>query len=80
MHLVGNWVKGNIGNLSFGDWLSVLRVPNSLVFGTVKLTYLAVKIAEKPWSQSWQIDIRFRLTKSGNTLDCWAPIGSWGKA
>ena len=57
----------------------MLRVPVSVVLGPVKLKYLAVKIAEKLWSQSWPMEIRLRLTKAGNTLDLRAPIGSWGK-
>ena len=54
-------------------------VPVSVVLGPVKLTSLAVKGAEKPWSQSWPMDIRLRLTKAGNTLDRREPIVSWGK-
>ena len=57
----------------------MLRVPVSVVLGLVKLTPLAVKVAEKPWSQSWPMEIRLRLTKAGNTLDRRAPIDSWGK-
>ena len=57
----------------------MLRVPVNVVFGPVKLTSLAVKVAEKPWSQIWLMEIRLRLPKAGNTLDRRAPIGSWGK-
>ena len=57
----------------------MLPVPVSAVLGSVKLTSLAVKVAEKPWLQSWPMDIRLRLPKSGNTLERRAPIGSWGK-
>ena len=57
----------------------MLRVTISVVLGLVKLTYLAVNVAEKPWSQSWSMEIRLRLTKAGNTLERRAPIGSWGK-
>ena len=57
----------------------MLRVHVSVVLGPVKLTSLVVKVDEKPWSQSWPMDIRLWLPKVGNTLDRWAPIGSWGK-
>ena len=57
----------------------MLRVPVSVVLGPVILNFFEVKVAEKPWSQSWPIDIRLRLPKAGNTLDRQAPIGSWGK-
>ena len=57
----------------------MLRVPVSAVLGQVKLTSLAVKIAEKPWSQSCPMEIRLRLPKARNTLERRAPIGSWGK-
>ena len=57
----------------------MLRVPVSLVLGPVKLTSLAVNIAEKLWSQSCPMEIRLCLPKAGNTLDWRAPIGSWGK-
>ena len=36
----------------------MLRVPVSVVLGPVKLTSLAVKVAENPWSQIWPMDIR----------------------
>ena len=54
-------------------------MPVSVVLGPIRLTSLAVKVAEKPWSQSWPMEIRLRLPKSGNTLDRRAPIVSWGK-
>ena len=57
----------------------MLRVPVSVVLGLVKLTSLAVNVAEKPWSQIWPMDIRLRLPKAGDTLEIRAPIGSWGK-
>ena len=57
----------------------MLRVPVSVVLGPIKRTSLAEKIAEKPWSQSWSMDISLRFPKAGNTLDRRAPIGSWGK-
>ena len=57
----------------------MLRVPVSVVLGPVKLTSLAVKVAEKPWSQIWPMEIRLRLPKAGNTLDRRVHIGSWGK-
>ena len=57
----------------------MLRVPVSVVLGLVKLTSLAVNVAENPWSQRWLIDIRLRLLKAGNTLEIQALIGSWGK-
>ena len=47
----------------------MLRLPASVVLGPVKLTYFAVKIAEKPWSQSFPMEIRFLLPKAENTLD-----------
>ena len=55
-------------------------MPVSVVLGPFKITSLVVKVAEKPWSQSWTMGIRLRLTKAGNTLDIRAPIGSWGKS
>ena len=51
----------------------------SVVLGPVKLTSLAVKVAEKPWSQIWTTEIRLRLPKAGNALDLRASIGSWVK-
>ena len=57
----------------------MLRVPVSAVLGPVKLTSLAVNVAVNPWSQSWPMDMRFRLPKAGNTLEIRAPIGNWGK-
>ena len=57
----------------------MLCVPVSVVLGPVKLTYLAVNVAENLWSQIWPMDIRLWLTKAGNTLERRAPIGSWGK-
>ena len=57
----------------------MLRVPVRVVLGLVKLTSLAVNVAEKPWSQSWPMDMKLRLTNSGNTLEIRAPIGNWGK-
>ena len=57
----------------------MLREPVSVVLGLVKLTSLAVNIAENPWSQIWPMDIRLRLPKAGDTLERRAPIGSWGK-
>ena len=44
-------------------------MPVSVVLGPFKITSLAVKVAEKPWSQIWPIEIRLGLPKSGNTLD-----------
>ena len=46
-----------------------LSMAVSVVLGPVKLISLAVKIAEKPWSQSWPMEIRLRLPQAGNTLD-----------
>ena len=57
----------------------MLRMPVSVVLGPVKLTSLAIKVAENPWSQSWSIDIRLRLPKAGNMLEIQAPICSWVK-
>ena len=57
----------------------MLRVPVSVVLEIVKLTYLAVNVAENPWSQSFPMYMRLRLPKAGNTLKRRAPIGSWGK-
>ena len=57
----------------------MLRVPVSVVLGPVKLTYLAVNVAENPWSQIWPMDIRLWLPKAGNTLERRAPSGSWRK-
>ena len=57
----------------------MLRVPVSVVLGGVKITCLAVNVALNPWSQSWPMDMRLRLPKSGNTLERHAPIGNWGK-
>ena len=57
----------------------MLHVTVIVVLGPVKLTSLAVNVAEKTWSQSWPMEIRLRLPKAGNTLDTRAPRGSWGK-
>ena len=57
----------------------MLRVPISVVLGLVKLTSLAVNVAENQWSQSWPMDMRLRLSKAGNMLGRRAPIGNWGK-
>ena len=57
----------------------MLRVPVSVVLGLVKLTSLAVNVAENPWSQSWPMDMRLRLPKAGNTFERQASIGNWGK-
>ena len=57
----------------------MLGVPVSVVLGLVKLTSLAVNVAENLWSQSWPMDMRLRLPKAGNTLERRAPIGNWGK-
>ena len=57
----------------------MLRVPVSVVLGTIKLTSLAVNVADNPWSQIWPMDIRLRLPKAGNTLERRSPIDSWGK-
>ena len=57
----------------------MLRMPVGEVLGLVKLTSLAVIVAENLWSQSWPMDIRLRLPKAGNTLERRVPIGSWGK-
>ena len=40
-------------------------MPVSVVLGPIKLTSLAVNIAEKLWSQSWPMDIRLRFSKAG---------------
>ena len=50
-----------------------------MVLGPVILTYLAVNVAMNPWSQSWPMDMRFQLPKSGNTLERRAPMGNVGK-
>ena len=42
----------------------MLRVPVSVVLGSIKLTSLAVKIAEKPWSQIWPMEIRLQFPKA----------------
>ena len=57
----------------------MLRVPVSVVLGLVKLTSLAVYVAENPWSQIWPMDMRLRLSKAWNTLERREPIGSLGK-
>ena len=57
----------------------MLRVPVNVVLGQVKLTSLALNVAVNPWSQSWLMDMRLRLSKAGNTLERRAPIGNWGK-
>ena len=43
-------------------------MPVNVAVGPIKLTSLAVKIAEKPWSQSWRVEIRLRFTKAGKRL------------
>ena len=57
----------------------MLRMPVSVVLRLVEINYLAVSIAENPWSQNWPMDIRLRLPKSGNAMKRRAPMGSWGK-
>ena len=57
----------------------MLRVPVNVVLGPVKLTSLAVNVAVNPWSQSWPMEMRFRLPKFGNTLERRAPMGNLGK-
>ena len=54
-------------------------MPFNVVVGLIKLTSLAVKSAEKPWSQSWPMEIRLRLPKVVKMFDWRAPKGSWGK-
>ena len=54
-------------------------MPVNVVLIPISLTCLAVKIAEKPWSQIWPMDIRLRFPKAGKMLDWQAPRGSWGK-
>ena len=57
----------------------MLRVHVSVVLGMVKLNFLAVNVAENPWSQIWPMDMMLRLPKAGNTLERRAPIVNWGK-
>ena len=57
----------------------MLCVPVSVVLGMIRLTSLAVNVAENPWSQSWPMDMRLQLPKAENRLKRRAPIGSWGK-
>ena len=57
----------------------MLRVPVNVVLGPIKLTSLAVKIAEKPWSQSWPTEIRLGFPKAGKMLYWRAPKGNWVK-
>ena len=59
--------------------LLVLRGPFSVVLWPVKLTSLAVSVAENPWLKSSPMDIRLQLPKAGNKLERQAPIGSCGK-
>ena len=54
-------------------------MPVNVVVGPIKLTFLGVKSAEKPWSHSWPMEIRLRFPKAGETCDFRAPKGSWGK-
>ena len=49
------------------------------MLGPIILKSLVVNIGEKPWSQSWPMEIILRFPKAGKTLDCRAPIGIWGK-
>ena len=39
-------------------------MPFNVVVGLIKLTYLAVKIVDKPWLYSWPMDIRLRSPKA----------------
>ena len=57
----------------------MLSVPVNVVLGPVKLTSLAVNVSVNPWSQSWPMDMRLWLPKSGNSLERRATIGNWGK-
>ena len=56
----------------------MLRVPVSVVLGPVILTSLAVNVAVNPWSQSWPMEMRFRLPKAGKTFERCAPMGKLG--
>ena len=53
----------------------MLRVPVSVVLGTVILTSLSVNFAVNPWSQRWPMEMRFWLPKAGNTVERRAPMG-----
>ena len=44
-------------------------MPFKLVVGLTRLTYLAVKRAEKPWSYSWPLEIRLCSPKAGKMFD-----------
>ena len=46
--------------------------------GPIKLTSLVVKSAEKPWSHSWLMEIRFRFPKAGKYLTDGC-LYIWGK-
>ena len=57
----------------------MLYVPVSVVLRTVILTYLEVNVVLNPWSKSWPMDMRFRLTKDGNTFERRAHTSKLGK-
>ena len=57
----------------------MLHVPVSVVSGLVKLTSLAVNVAENPWSKIWPMDMRLRLPRAGKTLERRVHIGNCGK-
>ena len=43
-------------------------MPFNVVLGLIKLIYLALKIADKPWSQSLPMEIRLQFPKAGKCL------------
>ena len=57
----------------------MLHAPVCVVLGPVILTSLVVNVVVNPWSQSWRMEMRFRLPKAGNTLERRAPMGNLGK-
>ena len=54
-------------------------MPFKVDIGMNIMTYLVVKSAEKPWLNSWPIDIRLHSPNAGKMLDCRVPTSSWGK-
>ena len=43
MYVVGNWVEGDLGNLSFGDWFSTSA---SLIVMDITVTYAKIDVQE----------------------------------
>ena len=50
-----------------------------MVLGLFKLTSLALNVAVNPWSQTWPMEMMFRLSTDRNTLKGRGPMENLGK-